>query len=727
MSLAAPRARAAEADRTWADRFLAAFPLLAIFFWLCVIYAWEAWRHGSPWLFGDELELSQLSRAIAETGHAARRGQPHSFDSLYTYFIAPAWRIGNVQHAYDAVKYLNVLAMTATAFPAYKLARFVVGRRAALFAATGSVVIPALAYTSVILEESLAYPYSALCLYLIVAALVRRTRWWIAGAAVASLVAPLVRGELGVIPAVFVLAVLLLLWRSDAGARWRARWDATDWIGGVVLVVGVAILLSAFLGHHSTQWLIATGFYKHRMWTLGMRAAGAFTIGLGIFPLIAGLASLGRAPGEVHGRELRVFRSVFVSAIVWFSLYTAVKAAYVSTSFATQTVERNLIYLVPFLMAGTALWLERRAIRPVTLVAPAALALYLVLTTPYEMDKRLDGDAFGLALLQRLNRVQAVAFTPGTAKLVLLLVFVVSVAVLLGTQFLPRGALAVAIGAAAFVIVWEGAGELSAASASNAFSRSFLSNINGNPTWLDDATGGAPTLYIGQQIQDPNSEQLLEFFNRSVKRVWSLDGTAPGPGPTLTPDLAKTDGTLTHDPHYPYVVAEQGIDINGALIAHHLHRAGGSYKRWNLYRISGPLRLRSAVTGVYADGWSGPNDSAYTRYSTSGGRAGTVRVNVSWEEWAGPNKANITVTLGTVGIGPDKQPRTEQVLATKRWTISAHKQKTFTFNAPGPRFRVEVHVKPQFRPHDYDPANGDRRVLGAVVKYTYVGSQRRRR
>src|SRR4029077_20440628 len=170
---------------------------------------------------------------------------------------------------------------------------------------------------------------------------------------------------LGVIPAVFLLAAVLLVWRSNAAARWRTRWDTADWIGGVVLVIGVAILFSAVLGYKSTQWLIATGFYKHRMWTLGMRAAGAFAIGLGIFPLIAGLASLGRAPGEVYRRELRVFRSVFAAAIVWFGLYTSVKAAYVSTSFATQTVERNLIYLAPFLMAGTALWLERRAIRPV--------------------------------------------------------------------------------------------------------------------------------------------------------------------------------------------------------------------------------------------------------------------------------------------------------------------------------------------------------------------------
>jgi hypothetical protein len=726
VSLVAPRTGAAETERTLADRFLAAFPLLAVFFWVAVIYAWEAWRHGSPWLFGDELELTQLSRSIAETGHAARRGHPHSFDSLYTYFIAPAWRIGNLQHAYDAVKYLNVLAMTATAFPAYKIARFLVGRRAALFAATGAVLIPALAYSSLILQESLAYPYSTLCLYLIMGALIHRTRWWIGGAAAASLVAPAVRGELAVIPAVFLFAVLFLLWRSQAAASWRARWNTGDWIGAVVLVVGIGIFVSSFLGHHSTQWLIATGFYKHRMWTLGMRAAGAFTIGLGVLPLVAGLASLWRAPGEVFRWEVRVFRSVLLASIFWFGLYTAVKGSYVSTSFATQTVERNLIYLAPLLLAGTALWIERRAVHPLAVGAASLLALYLVLTTPYEMDKRLDADAFGLAILQRLNRVQMFAFTPGAAKVLLLVILVASVAALLVTRYLRRGALAVVVLAGAFVLVWNGLGELSAASASNEFSRSFLSNINGTPTWIDDITGGAPTLYLGQQIQDPNSEQLLEFFNRSVKQVWSLDGTAPGPGPTLTPDLGKTDGTLTHDPGYRYVVAEQGIDMNGEIVKVHQHRAGGSYKPWTLYRLSGPLQLRSAVTGLYADGWSGPYDSAYTRYSSPGNRGGTVHVNVSWHEWAGPNTAKVTVTMGTVAIGPDKQPAIGKPLEVKQWTIRAHEEKTFVLRAPGPRFRVQVAVDPHFHPHDYDPANGDRRELGAVVKYRFVSSQRKR-
>jgi hypothetical protein len=724
VSLVAPRTRAVDREETLADRFLAAFPLLAVFFWLCVVYAWEAWRHGSPWLFGDELELTQLSRAIAETGRAARRGEPHSFDSLYTYFIAPAWRIGSVRHAYDAIKYLDVLVMTATAFPAYRIARFIVGRRAALFAAAAAVMIPALAYSSMILEESLAYPYATLCLYLILAALVRRTRWWIAAAIVASLVAPLVRGELAVIPAVFVLAALFLIWQSGAAARWRARWGWADWVGGAVLVIGAAVLLSAYLGHQSTQWLYATGFYKHRMWTLGMRAAGAFAIGLGVLPLVAGLAALWRAPGEVFRPELRAFRCVLLGAIVCFGMYTAVKAAYVSTSFATITVERNLIYLAPLLFAGTALWLERRTVQPVAVAVAAGFALYLVLTTPYEMDKRLDSDAFGLALLQRLNRVHAVAFTPGLAKALLIVVLGASVAILLVTQFVRSASFVLALVAAGFVLAWNGAGELAAAASSKAFSDSFLLNINGDPTWLDKATNGEPALYLGQQMQDPNSEWLLEFWNRSVRRVWSLDGTAPGPGPTLTPNLDKTDGTLSNDPQYPYVVAEQGIDVVGKPVVSHKHRAGGSYQKWILYRLSGPLRLRGAATGLFADGWSGPNDTAYTRYSTRGDRAGKLRVHVSWKEWAGPNSAKVIVYMGTLAIGPDKQPRIGKIIATRTWRISAKESRTFVLPAPGPRFRAEVHVSPHFRPQQLDPTKHDNRELGAVVRYTFVEPKR---
>ena len=82
---------AAAGDRTWLDRAYAALPLATIFIWLAALYAYQSWRHTSPWLFTDELELTQLSRSIAETGEAARRGEPHFFETLYTYLTAPAW------------------------------------------------------------------------------------------------------------------------------------------------------------------------------------------------------------------------------------------------------------------------------------------------------------------------------------------------------------------------------------------------------------------------------------------------------------------------------------------------------------------------------------------------------------------------------------------------------------------------------------------------------------
>src|SRR3954454_15920810 len=187
-------ARSAPVERTLADRLLAAVPLLSIFLWLAIVYMVQAWAHQTPWLFGDELELTQLSRAIADTGHAARRGDPYSFTTLWTYVLVPAWLIDNLHSAYTTVKYLTVIVMTATVFPAYGMARLFVGRRPALFVAAASAGIPALASSSMLVEEPLAYFWSTLSLFLILRTLITPSPWWTGGALLASLVAPFVRG-----------------------------------------------------------------------------------------------------------------------------------------------------------------------------------------------------------------------------------------------------------------------------------------------------------------------------------------------------------------------------------------------------------------------------------------------------------------------------------------------------------------------------------------------------
>ena len=109
--------------------------------------------------------------------------------------------------------------MTSALFPAYGLARMVVSRPWAYFAALGTVTIPALYYSAMLLEEPLAYPWATLCAFLIAKALATRTWWWIIAAALTSLIAPLVREQLAVIPAAAVLAALGLAAVSPRARR----------------------------------------------------------------------------------------------------------------------------------------------------------------------------------------------------------------------------------------------------------------------------------------------------------------------------------------------------------------------------------------------------------------------------------------------------------------------------------------------------------------------------
>ena len=134
-------------------------------------------------------------------------------------------------------------------------------------------------------------------------------------------------------------------------------------------------MISAVLGHKSLEWNYSTRLYKGRMLDLGLDAAGALTIGLGVLPVVAGLAVLWRTPGEPFTRELRTFRSVLLAAIIAFGLYTAVKATYVSIGFGTYSYERNLIYLAPLLFTGPRSGSSGGGLHPVALAAAAGFVL----------------------------------------------------------------------------------------------------------------------------------------------------------------------------------------------------------------------------------------------------------------------------------------------------------------------------------------------------------------
>ena len=76
-----------------------AIPLLVVYFALTALYAWQASRRLVPTIFIDEIEMGQLSRAIAETGEAARRGEPYGMATLVAYALAPVWWLGSTSTA----------------------------------------------------------------------------------------------------------------------------------------------------------------------------------------------------------------------------------------------------------------------------------------------------------------------------------------------------------------------------------------------------------------------------------------------------------------------------------------------------------------------------------------------------------------------------------------------------------------------------------------------------
>ena len=132
----APLPRAATGARA---RLEGLVPLLGAYLLLSTLYAWQAWRRETPTIFTDELELTQLARSIADTGHAARRGDPYGFSSLVPWLTAPFWWLEPVSSAYEALKTVQAFVMAAAIFPAFLLARMLLPEGWAYFAAVGSI------------------------------------------------------------------------------------------------------------------------------------------------------------------------------------------------------------------------------------------------------------------------------------------------------------------------------------------------------------------------------------------------------------------------------------------------------------------------------------------------------------------------------------------------------------------------------------------------------------
>ena len=714
MSVAAPR-REAEAQqplaRTSFNRFSDVLPQATVFACLAFLYAWQAWLQPSPWIYFDELYHARLARSIAETGWtgglggwSGGLGNTFGLETLYAFVTAPAWLIDNTRHAYEAAKYVGVLTMTATVFPAYLLARTVAPRRPALFAAVASICIPALSYSSLLMQETLAYPYATLCLFLIVRALATPTRAWIVGAVVASLIAPLVRDELVVLPFVLPTAAVVL-WTSARGRRLRPRssllfWATAALVGAALVVVGHVLARQV-----STDWAIATES-PERILDYMLWAAGALTVGVGVLPALAGLTALVRPRAEPASAAQGAFAAVSVASVLGFAIYTGAKGGYLASGFGNPIEERNLIYLAPLLFAGTAVWLARLRINPAAFAAALALVGFLIVAVPYRFNSYPASDAPSLAILSAVT--SGLGWSERRLELVLLGALALSAVAMLLPYALRRrpAVLRPALAAlAALVLAWNLAGELYASDDSREFGERLELNQPQPLDWVDRVTRGASALYLGQQIADPNQVWTLAFWNRSLAELWRLDAST-GAAPILQTPPPGEQGILWTPPTIRYAVVDDGIDLAGTIVA-----ANGS---WRLYETTSPVRLRTIVRGVYKDGWMGA-DASYQRFGTS--RPGQLVVTASRSRVCTiAPAARATVALVRLAPGPEGSLR-DVTRSVFSGVVPSCGTRRFGLATPAGPFRVDVHVAPTFVPAQLDPELGDTRTLGVQVRF----------
>jgi hypothetical protein len=430
-------------------------------------------------------------------------------------------------------------------------------------------------------------------------------------------------------------------------------------------------------------------------------------------------------PRERERPGVRAFVVVTAGAVASLGWYAAIKGAYLSTHFSSLILERNLVYLGPLAFVATAYLLERAVAPAWAIVVSGAAVLGLVAWTP--IGRGLDNfpyyEAHGLAILALANREWAWSRDRIEWALVVGIVLAVVLLLLAATPLRPhRLALALPAALAVAVLAWNVVAETYASIGEHDFSSRVETNLPQPHDWVERAARGGTTVLLGQRMSDnPIGFSSLEFWNPTIQKVWSVDGTGPGPGHTLTPDLLDVDGTQWPNPETDFVLAANGVEVAGETVARNRDEA--------LVRLDGkPIRLRANQTGIAADGWTigdagdprVPARAAYNRFDVSQGGTGRLVVSLSRAVFC-PRGVKLPgvarVRIGDLVRGADKQPAIGTVTGSQTAYVPGCGTRTVVLPTPHGPWRAEVAIE-TFVPREVDPKHSsDARALGAQVGF----------
>jgi hypothetical protein len=713
-----------EQVRSWGSRTavltgaLAGFVLI-----LFVLRLWLTRKIVTPWIMSDELLYSELARSFADEHRFLVRDAFYPIYNVgYSLLISPAWLAGSMKTTYELAKMINVVLMTLGLIPVYLWSRRLMRPLYAVLATALAALLPAFLYTGMIMTENGSFAATMLAFFAIALMLERPTPLREVAALAAVGLSYFVRGQsliLGVVLPAAVLLKLALDTRAAPGpGRGRfLRREAMRYVplagiyvagivGYVLYKTARGVPLSSGLGVYSGLTVVHYSLSDSFHWTVEHFAE--LGLALGIFPISALIVLLGLA--LLRGAESpaeRAFLAVAGSAVVLIVVQVAVYASV----FSLRIEERYMFFLAPLLLMALLLWLDRGLPRPPILTAFAAFApAALLLALP--LEKRLNmstfSDTFAFIPLLRLSyhfsipTVRWLMLAAGLAAAITILVIPRRFA----TLVLPS-AIAIYLVLTTYAVY----------GAVRDFSKtSRVVNAPAQLDWVDARLPKGETAgFIFGGTADPFGEAQrmwqTEFWNRDVKRVYNI---APEPA-----SFAKTPAVIDFGSGrivaqdgkpfpYDYAIAGSGLGLSGQVVA--------TAAPFALYRVHAPLRLEQIVEGLYPDGWTGP-DAGITRYT---GSAGRFELRLSRESWAGPDvPGQVTIELGRPVPRSGGGLTLGKVLTRRTWMIHSQARRTFTFQAPKPPYRIEIHVRPTFSPSRFGSA--DTRELGTQLSFSGPG------
>lgn len=549
-----------------------------------------------PRVFADELIFADLAKSFAEHGSLTLRGvEDNGHSVLYPIAISPAYALANDGvAAFHSVQVFNSVAMALTAIPAYYLARRVLTHGWSLGIALLSVLVPATAYSALVMTESLFYPGFVTAALALTVTLERPTltRQLLTAGLLLALVG--VRTQaLALLPAVVTAVVIDGVRSSTLRSRLRAFWPT--W--AVLAVLAVLALIASQVGPEAP-----TGAYGSLLraynpvevvkWAVWNVAGYELSVGVAAFaalPLaLVGLLRRGASDSE------RALGATTLSLGVWLLASVAVLSA---SPYGLEILhERSLFFFTPLLLVCFVYWLSAQLPRPLHLsLAIAAVVVAIVAVLPSRLfmsGATVDAPTNVLwqGLRERLTDVPAEWFVIGAA--------IVGTAVFLRSRTAVLPILTFAV-----TLLFINANSVSTSPISHEETKRLA--------WIDDAlpTGKhAAIVHVavdstrcprGTESYQGAAVAWTEFFNKSVDRVYGALGQVGDDGlatPQVTIDRNGTimNGDRALEPEYAAV--DSRVRIVGTELAKlDLHDFPGfdttKPGSLTLWRPEQPLRL----------------------------------------------------------------------------------------------------------------------------------------